>query len=358
MGFSFAGIAAFLSLAPLTATPPLWWPCLSAQGSACLLSPLSHIFANGLATATLWSKSALAQALAILSAMSRHSSPRRPQAQSATAGLLCLLGIVFANFTVEPASQRSVQRSTCAVPNPHSLSLSPPSPLSSGSIPRPSLSSRTRPRSNPARGKAPRISGQTVSSISAPLCSAHSFSAAANCRSFWLPQQALSPLPAFFCSIPHVPFPPRSSIPIGVSLYSVALVAYPSLLSSATSTAQRGRQAGWIYAIAGWIGSALGIGMGQNLGHVPPAFVAVASAVVLFPVLVRVFRHRPRELALTCPRAPRRSRCVSHSTIGTRSRVALSHRTRPPRVHLRRLHPLPLAIRSTQYDRRTHVGTD
>ena len=79
----------------------------------------------------------------------------------------------------------------------------------------------------------------------------------------------------------------------------MALVAYPSLLSSATSTAQRGRQAGWIYAIAGWIGSALGIGMGQNLGHVPPAFVAVASAVVLFPVLVRVFRHRPRELALT-----------------------------------------------------------
>jgi len=61
--------------------------------------------------------------------------------------------------------------------------------------------------------------------------------------------------------------------PVGVSLYSVALVAYPSLIAPASSAAERGRQAGWIYAIAGWLGSALGIGMGRNLGHVPPAFV-------------------------------------------------------------------------------------
>ena len=86
--------------------------------------------------------------------------------------------------------------------------------------------------------------------------------------------------------------------PVGVSLYSVALVAYPSLLSPATSTAARARQAGWIYAIAGWIGSALGIGMGQNLGHVPPAFVIVAALVVLLPVLLRLFLERPRELVV------------------------------------------------------------
>jgi cytochrome c oxidase cbb3-type subunit 2 len=87
--------------------------------------------------------------------------------------------------------------------------------------------------------------------------------------------------------------------PIGVSLYSVALVAYPSLFSAAATVGERGRQAGWIYAIAGWVGSALGIGMGQNLGHVPPAFVAIASAVVLLPLLSRLFRNRPRELAVT-----------------------------------------------------------
>ena len=57
--------------------------------------------------------------------------------------------------------------------------------------------------------------------------------------------------------------------PIGVSLYSVALVAYPSFLMTTGSQAVRARSAGYLYAIAGWIGSAMGIGMGQNLHHVP-----------------------------------------------------------------------------------------
>jgi cbb3-type cytochrome c oxidase subunit II len=86
--------------------------------------------------------------------------------------------------------------------------------------------------------------------------------------------------------------------PVGVSLYSVALVAYPSFLAQADSTRERGRQAGWIYAIAGWIGSALGIGMGQNLGHVPSAFVALAGAVALAPLCLRLARLCPREIAL------------------------------------------------------------
>lgn len=86
--------------------------------------------------------------------------------------------------------------------------------------------------------------------------------------------------------------------PIGVSLYSVALVAYPSLLASVSIPAQRGRQAGLIYAAAGWAASVLGIGMGQNLGHVPPAFVLGAGVVILFPWLLRLFHHRMRELAL------------------------------------------------------------
>jgi len=87
--------------------------------------------------------------------------------------------------------------------------------------------------------------------------------------------------------------------PIGVSLYSVALVAYPSLLAPASSAAERGRQAGWIYAVAGWAGSALGIGMGQNLGYVPPVFVLGAGAVVLAPWLLTMLRRRTREVALT-----------------------------------------------------------
>jgi cytochrome c oxidase cbb3-type subunit 2 len=90
--------------------------------------------------------------------------------------------------------------------------------------------------------------------------------------------------------------------PIGVSLYSVALVAYPSLLSPASSTAERGRQAGWLYAVAGWCGSAMGIGMGQNLGYVPPVFVLVSGAVILLPRipwLLKFLLRRKRELGLT-----------------------------------------------------------
>jgi cbb3-type cytochrome c oxidase subunit II len=87
--------------------------------------------------------------------------------------------------------------------------------------------------------------------------------------------------------------------PVGVSLYSVALVAYPALLSPATSTAERGRQAGWLYAIAGWAGSALGIGMGQHLGYIPPLFVLAAGAVILLTVLFRFLLRRKRELLLT-----------------------------------------------------------
>ena len=87
--------------------------------------------------------------------------------------------------------------------------------------------------------------------------------------------------------------------PIGVSLYSVALVAYPSLLAPASSAAERGRQAGWIYAVAGWSGSAMGIGMGQNLGHVPAAFVLFSGALILVPELAGFLRRRKRELIVT-----------------------------------------------------------
>lgn len=98
--------------------------------------------------------------------------------------------------------------------------------------------------------------------------------------------------------------PSRSALasvfyPIGVSLYSVALVAYPSLLSPAVSAAGRARIAGWIYAIAGWLGSALGIGMGQHLGSVPPAFIFMAGIIVLFSALFQLLRHRVREMALS-----------------------------------------------------------
>ena len=105
----------------------------------------------------------------------------------------------------------------------------------------------------------------------------------------------------FACLLLHdssLALPASLFYPVGVSLYSVALVAYPSFLTTAATDRERGIQAGWIYAIAGWIGSALGIGMGRNLGHVPPGFVAVAGTVVLLPDLMKLARSHARELAL------------------------------------------------------------
>ncbi len=87
--------------------------------------------------------------------------------------------------------------------------------------------------------------------------------------------------------------------PVGVSLYSVALTAYPSLLAPAASAEERGRKAGWIYAIAGWGGSAMGIGMGQHLGRVPVLFVACAGLLLLAPQAGEIFRSRGREVGAT-----------------------------------------------------------
>jgi cbb3-type cytochrome oxidase cytochrome c subunit len=69
--------------------------------------------------------------------------------------------------------------------------------------------------------------------------------------------------------------------PIGVSIYSVALVAYPSLLMPSVSDDTRARRAGYLYALAGWIGSAMGIAMARNLHQVPAAFVALAAALFI-----------------------------------------------------------------------------
>jgi cbb3-type cytochrome c oxidase subunit II len=86
--------------------------------------------------------------------------------------------------------------------------------------------------------------------------------------------------------------------PVGVSLYSVTLVAYPSMLSRAATARERAQRAAWIYAVAGWIGSAMGIGMGQHLGSVPRAFVVAAVLVVSVPALLAILRTHLREVAL------------------------------------------------------------
>ncbi|MEO5716654.1 MAG: cbb3-type cytochrome c oxidase subunit II [Luteolibacter sp.] len=69
--------------------------------------------------------------------------------------------------------------------------------------------------------------------------------------------------------------------PAAVSLYSTALVAWPGWFSGAGDSREAGWRAAWLFAIAGWFGSANGIGMAQTLQTVPPVFVAGAGAVVI-----------------------------------------------------------------------------
>jgi cbb3-type cytochrome oxidase cytochrome c subunit len=121
--------------------------------------------------------------------------------------------------------------------------------------------------------------------------------------------------------------------PMGVSLYSVALVAYPSLLAPASSASERGRRAGWIYAIAGWSGSALGIGMGQNLGYVPPVFVLAAGVVIVLPWLLRFLLQRKREVALTAATLLA-ALLIDHAVSGSRLIPSLTQVERGRQVYI------------------------
>ncbi|HEY0968046.1 MAG TPA: cbb3-type cytochrome c oxidase subunit II [Opitutaceae bacterium] len=74
----------------------------------------------------------------------------------------------------------------------------------------------------------------------------------------------------------------------GVSLYSVVLLYVPARGGRVWTTAL-------VFAIAGWVGSALGIGMAQDLQRVPFAFLLAAGVVVVGGLL---WRQRLNRLVL------------------------------------------------------------
>lgn len=69
--------------------------------------------------------------------------------------------------------------------------------------------------------------------------------------------------------------------PAGVSLYSAALVAWPGWFSGVREKRQVAFRAATLFGIAGWFGSANGIGMAQSLHEVPHWFIAAAGIVVV-----------------------------------------------------------------------------
>ena len=64
--------------------------------------------------------------------------------------------------------------------------------------------------------------------------------------------------------------------PVAVSLYSTALVCWPALLGGRGPRSSAWRAA-VLFAVAGWFGSAKGIGMVTRLERIPTAFVIVAG---------------------------------------------------------------------------------
>lgn len=86
--------------------------------------------------------------------------------------------------------------------------------------------------------------------------------------------------------------------PAGVSLYSTALVAWPGWFSGSASTAQTAKRAAWLFAIAGWFGSANGIGMAQTLQQVPPLFVLLSGLVIAAVLLHAMPQHWRAALAV------------------------------------------------------------
>ena len=77
----------------------------------------------------------------------------------------------------------------------------------------------------------------------------------------------------------------HAAYPAGVSLYSAALVALPALSRDWSGVPRGAWRATWLYLFAGWLGSALGIGLALDQRTIPVAFLAgagVALAALLY----------------------------------------------------------------------------
>jgi hypothetical protein len=73
-----------------------------------------------------------------------------------------------------------------------------------------------------------------------------------------------------------------------VSVYSTALVFYPA-------RSGRAGVAALVYAVAGWGGSALGLGLAEGRDRLPPGLIAFAAAVLAMALAARRLASRPEQ---------------------------------------------------------------
>lgn len=89
--------------------------------------------------------------------------------------------------------------------------------------------------------------------------------------------------------------PQRQQLAEGVLLYTAAVSIYSTALVFYPARSGRAPLAAIVYGVAGWVGSALGIGMVENRHEIPHGFVFAAGAVMAVGLLGRGFVRR-REL--------------------------------------------------------------
>jgi len=76
--------------------------------------------------------------------------------------------------------------------------------------------------------------------------------------------------------------------PVGVSLYSTVMVAWPGWFSGARDSKAAAWKAACLFSIAGWFGSANGIGMAESLHRVPVGFIAASGILVAVVLALHV----------------------------------------------------------------------
>ena len=120
---------------------------------------------------------------------------------------------------------------------------------------------------------------------------------------------------------------------IGISVYSTALVAFPSLHPEARGLVPVRWRAAILYAVAGWIGSGLGVGLAQHL-HTIPVWLLLASGALLLPGwLLATDRSR---LAPIGRYAALMLVAIGGSVYFSASAPGLVNRNQPPSVELGR----------------------
>lgn len=82
----------------------------------------------------------------------------------------------------------------------------------------------------------------------------------------------------------------------GVSVYSVALIAYPSLWAETQDMVSRAWRAALLFGIGGWIGSGLGIGMARDLARIPLSFLVAAGLVMALAAVIAARLSKPGRL--------------------------------------------------------------